>query len=266
MLAAPVPTTKLPRPSLPLPGPKATLTPRPEGTRAADDSLTPLLPTVTPTPMTQPTPSPTPDAATTAYLEHIEDDLVNVRGGPGTNYAVVGQVRKGTELTIVGRNETGSWLRVCCVTGGSPLGADESWISAELVQVAMPPGVDMTGVPIAEIPPTPEAPPVAASAGNGAASAAALAAAPAPGMPGPGNFPAPGGTNPLTGLPLSGARAGQRPLIVCINNDYAARPQWGTSPPMSSMSTSWKAMASPALARSSMATMWRRSARCGAPG
>jgi hypothetical protein len=48
-------------------------------------------------------------------------------------------------------------------------------------------------------------------------------------MPGPGNFSAPIGANPLTGLPWGGERAGQRPVIVCINNDYAARPQFGTS-------------------------------------
>ncbi|MFN2202921.1 MAG: DUF3048 domain-containing protein [Caldilineaceae bacterium] len=49
------------------------------------------------------------------------------------------------------------------------------------------------------------------------------------GLPAAGNFSAQGGTNPLTGQPLPGGRNGQRPIIVCINNDFAARPQFGTS-------------------------------------
>ena len=64
---------------------------------------------------------------------------------------------------------------------------------------------------------------------GGGQSAATLAAAAAPGLPGPGNFGSSGGVNPLTGLPLPADRIGNRPVIVCINNDYAARPQFGTS-------------------------------------
>ncbi len=227
LLAAPVPTPRLPRPLLPTATPRAGITATATLT-ASGNSLAGLLPTPTPVDVGLPTLTPTADAA--ALQGRIADDTVNVRGGPGLNYPVVGKVGKGTSLTIVGRNETGSWLRVCCAAGAPkgfpPLDAPESWISADFVQVSLPPGVDMTVVPVAAIPPTPAA---AVAAGGGAASAAALAAAPAPGIPGPGNFPASGGTNPLTGLPLPGERAGQRPLIVCINNDYAARPQWGTS-------------------------------------
>ena len=50
-----------------------------------------------------------------------------------------------------------------------------------------------------------------------------------PGLPGPGGFGSPGATNPLTGQSLPGGRNGQRPIIVCINNDPAARPQLGLS-------------------------------------
>jgi hypothetical protein len=222
LLAAPVPTHGLPRPLPPLATPRPPITAT--ATLTASSSLAALLPTPTLTVIDVGLPTLTPTPAPGALPATIVDDVVNVRGGPGTNYPVVGKARKGVALTIVGRNETGSWLRVCCVEGNPP----ESWISADFVQVTLPPGADMTVVPVAAIPPAPEAP---LAAGGGAGSAAAIVGAPAPGIPGPGNFPAPGGMNPLTGLPLPlpGGRAGQRPIIVCINNDYAARPQWGMS-------------------------------------
>lgn len=175
----------------------------------AVDSLSALLPTVTPTR----TPGPSLAASVTAAQ-------VNVRAGPGTNYAVVGKVQSGVVFQVIGRTETGDWLRICCPVNE----ATESWISAQFVLVDMPNSEALAALPVPEIPPTPNAP----VGGGGNKSAADLAAATAPGMPGPGNFPAPGGTNPLTGLGLAGERAGQRPVIVCINNDYAARPQFGT--------------------------------------
>jgi hypothetical protein len=74
-----------------------------------------------------------------------------------------------------------------------------------------------------EAPPTPE---VRQAVGGAAAAQAAPSAA---GLPGDGGFGSGGGVNPLTGLPLTGVGQGVRPIIVCINNDYAARPQYGAS-------------------------------------
>ena len=167
-------------------------------------------------------------------LVSVDADLVNLRGGPGTNYPVVGQANAATELEVLGRNEDGSWWRVCCPVGEEA----ESWIFGTLVApVGGTSNANLAAVPLAEIPPVPETTTVA-SAGEGtsnnggaqsADNGAALAAAPAPGLPGNGGFGAPGGTNPLTGQGLPGDRPGQRPIIVCINNDFAARPQLGTS-------------------------------------
>lgn len=154
----------------------------------------------------------------------VNADLVNVRGGPGTNYGIVGQVQQGTTFDVVGRTEDQGWWRICCLAGTD----QASWIVAEFVDVRLPLAVLLTDIPLAEIPPTPEAA-VIASAATGGDQAAALAAAPAAGLPGPGGFGAPGGANPLTGLALPGGRASQRPIIVCINNDFAARPQLGLS-------------------------------------
>ena len=168
-------------------------------------------------------------------------DLVNLRGGPGTNYAVVGQASAATEMDVIGRNDAGTWWRVCCPVGDPGEKETEIWVFGELVAPvgdrsdATLTSVALADVPLVEIPPTPEVVTVTeAGVGGGGGNqsvdnSAALAAAPAPGLPGNGGFGAPGGTNPLTGLGLPGSRAGQRPIIVCINNDFAARPQFGTS-------------------------------------
>ncbi|MBV7330058.1 DUF3048 domain-containing protein [Chloroflexi bacterium TSY] len=159
----------------------------------------------------------------------ISGDLVNVRGGPGTNYAVLGQVTVGNEVDIVGSNEDRSWWRVCCPVAD----AEESWIAASLI--ALEPVTNqvdlLAAVPVVPAPPVPEIAisPAGGTGGPNDGQAAALAAAPSPGLPGAGGFGAPGGTNPLTGLGLPAGRGGQRPIIVCINNDFATRPQFGTS-------------------------------------
>ena len=49
----------------------------------------------------------------------------NLRGGPGTNFAIVGQATQGQVVTILSHNEGGSWLQV---------GAGQ-WIAAFLVTV-----------------------------------------------------------------------------------------------------------------------------------
>lgn len=49
----------------------------------------------------------------------------NLRGGPGTNFAVVGQARAGQTLTVVGANSSNSWYQL----------DSGAWIAATLVQV-----------------------------------------------------------------------------------------------------------------------------------
>ena len=162
-------------------------------------------------------PTVVPDGVTVAA------DLVNLRGGPGTTYGIVGQARAGTTFQVLGRNETSDWVRVCCPLGETT-DEPESWVSVALLTNATLVG----DAPVLDAPPTPVVvvAPVGAPAAPGD-QAAALAAAPAPGLPGDGGFGAPGGSNPLTGQAWSGAAV--RPVIVCINNDYAARPQYGIS-------------------------------------
>ncbi|MEZ4728026.1 MAG: DUF3048 domain-containing protein [Caldilineaceae bacterium] len=180
-----------------------------------------LVPTAKPVDTATLTPTPDPTSPPTA---RVNTDLLNLRGGPGTNYTIVGQVRTGDEVTVVGRNEAGDWWRVCC-----PLGATaESWVSAQFVDLSLPTDQTAAAIPLATIPAPPEpvvqaaSSSVGGSTGGGGGGGGAGA-----GLPGAGGFGAVNGTNPFTGL--GGGRSGQRPLIVCINNDYAARPQLGMS-------------------------------------
>jgi hypothetical protein len=56
---------------------------------------------------------------------------MNLRAGPGTDYAVAGSLKAGEEVEAVGRNDDGSWLLVKTKDG------TEAWISssADLVEV-----------------------------------------------------------------------------------------------------------------------------------
>jgi hypothetical protein len=65
----------------------------------------------------------------------------NLRGGPGTNFPVIGSVATGQELIVTGRNQSGDWLQL----------ADGKWIAAFLVN-SMPKEVPVTQP--ATVPPT----------------------------------------------------------------------------------------------------------------
>ena len=102
--------------------PLPTFTPTPQGpvvdVAATDAAATAAAAAVPPTPAptntsaeppppTQPAATPTPDAATATTSQAI-----NVRGGPGTNYAIIGAAQPGTVFTIKGKDPTGAWWQV----------------------------------------------------------------------------------------------------------------------------------------------------------
>ncbi|MEZ4767852.1 MAG: SH3 domain-containing protein [Caldilineales bacterium] len=104
------------------------------------------LPTATPNATATPTVQPTP-------FVKVESDSLNVRLGPGTDYPVLGQVLLGQRLTLVGRNDAGDWLVVCCVDGQA------GWVTARLVSTTadvglLPVGLAPTRVPTATALPT----------------------------------------------------------------------------------------------------------------
>ena len=75
----------------------------------------------------------------------VQTDL-NVRTGPGTQYAVIGLLSAGTVVDIAGRNEDTSWWYIVY----DPAPDRRGWISA-----AFAPSNNATGVPIVNTPPPP---------------------------------------------------------------------------------------------------------------
>jgi hypothetical protein len=116
---------------------------------AVESTATPVPeePTATPVPVEEP--------VTITLLQNM-----NVRGGPGTNYPVIGSGSTGESTKVLGRNSDGTWLQVE-YSSADGLG----WIYEPLVQVngnpetveiaSAPPPPPPTNTPI----PPPTAPP-----------------------------------------------------------------------------------------------------------
>ena len=116
-----------------------------------------ITPTPTPPPAATLAPGGTPVATTTPYVV-VRAGTLNLRGGPGTNYPILGQLAAARPTTVIGRTADGAWLRVCL----TPIAADGScpqeqtgWIAAALV--------DVFGVTEGLVVITPPAPPASAS-------------------------------------------------------------------------------------------------------
>lgn len=120
------------------------------------------VPTDTPEPTATATPTPEPTATPTATPlpepQVLADSQgLNVRGGPGTLYPVVGQMRQGDTADILARSADGSWWQVVLADGS------EGWVFANLVTVVGP--LDQVAVaqdiapPPVQPTPTPAEPP-----------------------------------------------------------------------------------------------------------
>jgi uncharacterized protein YraI len=57
---------------------------------------------------------------------------LNVRSGPGTNYATFGTLEANTTVALTGKNETGTWLQIAYPSAPDGRG----WVTAAYVQVA----------------------------------------------------------------------------------------------------------------------------------
>lgn len=157
--------------------------------------------------------------ATIIHHGTIQDELVNIRRGPDTGYPILTQVVAGQTLGVTGRNEAGNWLQVCCPAPNEERG----WLLASLLDVPeLLPNI-LEAIPIVDVPEV--SPPKNRSSEQNTHNGANTAA----GLPANGGFPAPSSVNPLTGLALPAGRSNQRPMVVCINNDFVSRPQFGTS-------------------------------------
>ena len=121
--------------STPTPRPTSTPTPRPTATITRTPTLT-----RTPTATSRPT-----VAAGPSFT--VARDTVNVRSGPGTNYPIVGKVRRGQTFTPDGRNRAGDWLRFRWIGG-------QGWVYASLMTVSGLDEVPVVNAPRAPTPPT----------------------------------------------------------------------------------------------------------------
>ncbi|MEI2692964.1 MAG: SH3 domain-containing protein [Anaerolineae bacterium] len=65
-----------------------------------------------------------------AAQAEVIGDVLNVRSGPGTEYALIGQIRRGDTYPVVGRDASGAWWQICCVAG------DAGWVANNLVRVS----------------------------------------------------------------------------------------------------------------------------------
>jgi hypothetical protein len=120
------------------------------------------------------TPAPT---ATPAVAELTTNDVVNVRGGPGTNYNLVGSAQLGTKFRVTGKSPDGAWWQIDY--NGQP-----GWIFGQLVTAT---GAEAVAV-AANIPAAPTAAPAPPPTATPAPPPAdAATATPAPAQPAPDN-------------------------------------------------------------------------------
>lgn len=148
--AAPVAgSTEPPAAAAPVePPPAATAAANPAGAPAAE-------------PTAQPVAGPAPAALTATTTQ-----LINLRSGPGTNYATAGSMGTGDTVELVARSAAGDWLQVKLAGGAT------AWVYAELVNASG----STAALAVATDIPAP--PPVATPAPIAAAPTAAPAAPP----------------------------------------------------------------------------------------
>ncbi len=119
--------------------PTATSTPEtdePDDGTTAPTATQTEPPTETPEP--SPTPSPTPEIDATddgiapVFGTVISDEPVNVRSGPGTEFAPIGVLQPGERFEVVGESADGAWVNVQLAN------ATRGWVFAQLVRIESP--------------------------------------------------------------------------------------------------------------------------------
>lgn len=120
-------------------------------------------------PVALPAPTNTPESAIVRAGSNI-----NVRGGPGTDYTVVGALATGQSAQILAKNPEADWWNILLSTGQS------GWVYSSLVETAGPLGAVAVAANIPPPPPTPTAAPVAVAPAVEQPTAITAPAAPPP--------------------------------------------------------------------------------------
>jgi hypothetical protein len=140
--------------------PTATPMPTPTDTPVPPTETPTPEPTATPTSTSAPEPTATATATPVAQPQVSSASAINVRGGPGTVYPVVGQLQPGRPVDVLGRNSDRTWWQVRLGNGS------EGWVAASVVDVTGPvDGIAVAAnIPTAPPQPTPRPQPTAAPA------------------------------------------------------------------------------------------------------
>ncbi len=118
---------------------------------------TPLPPAATDTPEPEPSatattvaiPTPASDEEPLALIVKLSNGA-NLRAGPDTDYAIIGEIKAGQEVFLQAQNPVGDWIQL------DMEGEGQTWIAAFLLE--LPAGLDLpiaTNIPLPSPPPTP---------------------------------------------------------------------------------------------------------------
>lgn len=78
---------------------------------------------------------PPPSGQATAYVTVYQ---LNVRGGPGLTYNIIGTVRRGDSLPLIGRSADGSWLQIRVSSPYPTFAEPTGWVLARYVWSSVP--------------------------------------------------------------------------------------------------------------------------------
>ncbi len=154
--AAPLAPTRTPMPTFTATVAGAVEAPPPV-VEATTETNAPVAEVVTPEPADAEAPAPTATPAeavatpTPQAAQATVSQAINVRGGPGTNYQIIGASQPGESFTIKGKDPTGAWWQV-------DYNGRDGWLFGQLVSAQ-----NTDAVPVAQnipAPPPPTATPV----------------------------------------------------------------------------------------------------------
>jgi uncharacterized protein YraI len=100
-------------------------------------------------------PTAAPTATVVTKPQVVASNGLNVRGGPGTAYGVVGALMTGQQADIIAKNPEGDWWQIAMPSGGT------GWVYGPLVQALGDTATIAVATDIPAAPPTPTPAPVA---------------------------------------------------------------------------------------------------------
>jgi len=155
-------------PVVPLRSPYPTFTPTPAQPAPPTPEAPPAVDAANQAPQAlvgESVPAQAPEATTSAgemqsVLAVVNDDLVNIRRGPGLQYPPLRLGMRGDQFTITGRSADDLWWQICCVEE-RPAWISQTYIDADGPVDSVPvvePESDSSGVVVVNPTPTPVAP------------------------------------------------------------------------------------------------------------